>query len=75
MPNARGANADLPDPELLTFDDVARLARVPASRVRSWQRRGRLPGIRPVGTNLILFPRDRVMAWLRGEATADGGAP
>jgi excisionase family DNA binding protein len=54
-------------PRFLTETEVARLARVPTDRVRRWRKRRLLPGVRPPGTRQVLYPREQVIDWLRGE--------
>jgi hypothetical protein len=71
---ANGKSQDKDDdgeaPEFLTRREVADLARTSVSRVRYWDRKGLLPRVRPVGTRLVLYPRNEVLAWLRGNWTS-----
>jgi len=53
-------------PPYLIGAEVAGLARTTVARVRYWDRKGLLPSIRPPGTRHVLYPRDKVLAWLEG---------
>ena len=57
-------------PEFLTREEVAKLARTTVGRVAFWNRRRLLPRVKPPGTRLVLYPREAVLAWLRGKPAA-----
>lgn len=68
----------LSDPEFLTRAEVAAMARTTLERVRYWDRKGLLPRVRPHGTSLVLYPRQPILAWLRGDwppRAMTGGRP
>jgi excisionase family DNA binding protein len=51
---------------LLRTRDVAELLDVSCETVLRWHRRGKLPGGRRLGSNVLRFNRGELEAWLEG---------
>ena len=62
------ANKELPPaPVFLTVVEVAELLRVKPRTVRDWVQQGTIPHHRPPRSRFILFDREEVIAWAKGE--------